>query len=980
MDLASLNIQRGRDHGLPPYVRWREPCSLSPIKTFEDLDKVMLPSITRKFKSLYSSVEDIDLFSAGLAEKSMVGGLVGPTFACIIAQQFSNLRRGDRFWYENSNSESSFTAGQLQQIRQVTLAQVLCRTIDGIVTIQPFVFLTTDTLKNQRLFCDDPAIGHLNLELWAERSSKFKSNIDNSQKAKRTATDTSNPIFRSKEENINPRKGHNPEQTKVTTLKPFHNSVNQENKIIVKRPLGRPDNNNVTIVVQNNAVNAPVFVNEGIYDSHIKIQEQFPVRPNSNLNHPILNIPYRPQGKPIPTTIPHLPNYYLGRYPYVPHTFNDPYNPNPLVYGYRLPFSQDDIFYDNYSATSPRPTLYTYYKNLQQIPTTQIPKIDGYLINYGPVYHSLLAHPYERPKPTETFGHYELNDEQKPAQKPNYDGPKPSINMWLTKPNYASSDESYTHRPNYDAYKPLTTMRPNFRPNYASNDESYHMHRPSYDKYRPSTITRPNLQSNFGWNNEPYYGLDNNRPKPPSNSRPNEDLYHAQKPIYNGFMFLTNLRPDRPNQEPYGIQKPSDVGNLHLQNDNLINRPNGDYPTNPNKPQYPQEQWNNQKRPSEKPYDYDDPDAYQKKSNVKPSSYSIDKSQILSTIRPNNEHNSQFWKKDSQHSIKDPVQDGLYGSVPSSGMNIPSYQKDMLIDLSTLSTNDNYNRYSDVTPVYQKILSSTQNSWTDVSSYLKEGNTQSSYSKDLFYDLLLSNQKPTSHPIYQKDDQSKLSLKTSVDKPSVLNSYEHDSYKNPTKLSSLNNQLSSTPYWSETSTINIQVHKPKENFNPKPTKMQSITLVNETIKTIHQPYSGYVSQHKGNSEIPRPLTQRIKNNITTKAGQYYYEKNVLHRYPDEIIDQIPKNNHNLTDKSKETLIQDRKTASEKIAVEASIIDNPITNSKVIENDENKLTTTPTLVIIDHDNHKDDVVDDLQRTFSTDIENIAPADVLDRYFL
>jgi len=160
--------------------------------------------------------------------------------------------------------------------------------------------------------------------------------------------------------------------------------------------------------------------------------------------------------------------------------------------------------------------------------------------------------------------------------------------------------------------------------------------------------------------------------------------------------------------------------------------------------------------------------------------------------------------------------------------------------------------------------------------------------------------------------------------------------------------------------------------------MQSITIINETIETVHQPgYSGYVSQHKVTNEIPRPLMQQIKNNVSTKAGQYYYEKNVLHRYPDEIVDQIPKNNHNLADKSKETLIQDRKTASEKIAVEASVIDTPATNSKVIQSDENKLTTTPTLVVI---NHKGDVVDDLQRTFPTDIENIAPANVLDRYFL
>lgn len=1036
MDLASLNIQRGRDHGIPPYVRWREPCGLSPIKTFKNLDRVMPLSIVKKFQSLYSSVEDIDLFSAGLAEKSVVGGLVGPTFACIIAQQFSNLRRGDRFWYENPDSESSFTAGQLQQIRQVSLAQVLCRTMDGIKTIQPFVFLATDILKNQRLSCDDPAIGHLNLEFWAERPSEFKSVIDNLQKAKRTVTDTSNPVSRSKEENNSRKKVHNPESTKITTIKPFQNSVNQENKIIVKRPWGRPDNNNVTIVVQNNAVNAPVFVNEGIYGSHIKIQTPPPARPSSNLNHPIINPLYRPQGKPIPTSVPHSPSF-LARYPYVPYTFNDPHNPNPLAYGYRSPaFAQDNVFYDNYSATSPRPTLYTYYTNIQQASTTQIPdhEVDGYLINYGPSYHESFSAPnYERPKPPQNFGPYELNGEQKPAQKPNYGGPESPTNVRLTRPNYASSDESYTHRPNYEGHKPSTITQPNSRPNYASNDDYHHTHRPSYDEYKPSSTTRPNSRPNYVINNEShhthrpsydgykpsttkrpnyvinneshhtlsyngykpstttrpnsrpnyasndelYHGSDYNRPKPLGNSRPNDDLYHAQKPIYNGFTSPTNLRPGRPNQE-YGIQKPSGVGNLYLQNDDLINRPSEGYPTN-SKPLH-QGQWNlndYQKRPSERPYDYDNPNAYQKKPNIKLPSYSIDNSDQTLSIRPSSDiYNSPFLKKDSLYSIKDPVESG---SVLNSGTSIPSSQKDTLTVSSILSsTNDNYDRYSDTTPVYQKVVSSTQ-SWTDVSSHIKEDSTQSSFSKDPFYSL--SYQKPTSHPIYSKDDQSKLFSKVSIDKTSV-DSYEHDSYKNPIKPSTLNDQsLSSPPYWPETSTIGVQIHKQEGNFNPKPTKVQSVTIISDAIETVHHPgHSGYISQQEPTSEIPRPLSQQIKSNVSfiKKTGQYYYEKNVLHRYPGEVVDQIPKSNYYMTNKSEEILVRNRETAFEKIAVEATVTDNPVINSKMIQS-ENKLTTTPTLVITDHDNDRGDVVDDLQRAFSADIESVAPAGVPDRYF-
>ena len=59
------------------------------------------------------SVEDIDLFSAGLAEYPLPGAAVGPTFTCIIGIQMYNLKYGDRFWFEHKDQIASFTPGKL---------------------------------------------------------------------------------------------------------------------------------------------------------------------------------------------------------------------------------------------------------------------------------------------------------------------------------------------------------------------------------------------------------------------------------------------------------------------------------------------------------------------------------------------------------------------------------------------------------------------------------------------------------------------------------------------------------------------------------------------------------------------------------------------------------------------------------------------------------------------------------------------------
>ncbi|RXG54142.1 Peroxidasin, partial [Armadillidium vulgare] len=103
LDLVAINIQRGRDHGIPSYNELRRVCGLQQASSFEHLQLFMPSTVAKKLKFLYKFVDDIDPFIGGISEYSVPGGIVGPTFRCIISEQFRRLKEGDRFYYENEH-------------------------------------------------------------------------------------------------------------------------------------------------------------------------------------------------------------------------------------------------------------------------------------------------------------------------------------------------------------------------------------------------------------------------------------------------------------------------------------------------------------------------------------------------------------------------------------------------------------------------------------------------------------------------------------------------------------------------------------------------------------------------------------------------------------------------------------------------------------------------------------------------------------
>ena len=117
LDLAALNIQRGRDHGLPTYNSWRQFCNMTVAEKFDDLkDEIKNETLRQRLSKTYTDINHVDLFVGGILEDPLPGSRLGPTFTCLIGLQFKRLRDGDRFWYENP---SQFSSDQLTQIKEV---------------------------------------------------------------------------------------------------------------------------------------------------------------------------------------------------------------------------------------------------------------------------------------------------------------------------------------------------------------------------------------------------------------------------------------------------------------------------------------------------------------------------------------------------------------------------------------------------------------------------------------------------------------------------------------------------------------------------------------------------------------------------------------------------------------------------------------------------------------------------------------------
>lgn len=132
-DLAALNMQRGRDHGLPGYNDLRAiVLGVDKFTGWDDPDLDFLPGVKEALMAVYASIDDVDLWVGGLGETHAGDSMMGELFSAILLDQFERLRAGDRFWFENGLFEDEW----MEFILGSSLSEIVMRntSIDAMQT------------------------------------------------------------------------------------------------------------------------------------------------------------------------------------------------------------------------------------------------------------------------------------------------------------------------------------------------------------------------------------------------------------------------------------------------------------------------------------------------------------------------------------------------------------------------------------------------------------------------------------------------------------------------------------------------------------------------------------------------------------------------------------------------------------------------------------------------------------------------------
>lgn len=123
MDLVAINIQRGRDHGLPDYKTVRQYFLTQTISNFTEINSD--PIVAQQLVDIFNNdINSVDLWVGLLTEEHLPNSPMGATMHEILKTQFERIRASDFYYFEN---DPFFTTSQKQAISNTRLSDLIKR-------------------------------------------------------------------------------------------------------------------------------------------------------------------------------------------------------------------------------------------------------------------------------------------------------------------------------------------------------------------------------------------------------------------------------------------------------------------------------------------------------------------------------------------------------------------------------------------------------------------------------------------------------------------------------------------------------------------------------------------------------------------------------------------------------------------------------------------------------------------------------------
>lgn len=119
LDLASINIQRGRDHGLPDFNSLSQ-FYLGGAGKYDSIAEISSdPTVQANLAAAYNHVLNMDAWVGALAEDHLPDSSAGRLITTIMADQFRRLRDGDRLFYLSDEAGLYFDGELLPEIASI---------------------------------------------------------------------------------------------------------------------------------------------------------------------------------------------------------------------------------------------------------------------------------------------------------------------------------------------------------------------------------------------------------------------------------------------------------------------------------------------------------------------------------------------------------------------------------------------------------------------------------------------------------------------------------------------------------------------------------------------------------------------------------------------------------------------------------------------------------------------------------------------